>query len=203
VFLPIQLYNEWEGGGRPRSAAAARQHLPIRRRPLSVSHILDPTRLLYRMTGLSAYLPQPRRARSRWVGRPAILPSAPDAPQWLRYLAVTISMLGLQLVWSCEMAQASPYLLSLGVSKSMMAIVFLAGSCSSFYASSSSSNFLSRRTAVRPHCTAPCRCPLRLMQVLVRPPPPIHHRRLCCDELRSALAGMGFGSSRSCSGEWG
>ncbi|KAM0788744.1 hypothetical protein ACM66B_002836 [Microbotryomycetes sp. NB124-2] len=36
-------------------------------------------------------------------------------------------MLGLQLVWSCEMSQASPYLLSLGVSKASMAIVFLAG----------------------------------------------------------------------------
>ncbi|GAA6037771.1 hypothetical protein JCM8097_005026 [Rhodosporidiobolus ruineniae] len=36
-------------------------------------------------------------------------------------------MFGLQLVWSCEMAQASPFLLSLGVSKSMMSVVFLAG----------------------------------------------------------------------------
>ncbi|GAA5961763.1 hypothetical protein JCM21900_000753 [Sporobolomyces salmonicolor] len=36
-------------------------------------------------------------------------------------------MFGLQMVWSCEMAQASPFLLSLGVSKSMMAVVFLAG----------------------------------------------------------------------------
>lgn len=56
-----------------------------------------------------------------------ILPTTPQAPQWLRFLVLTISFLGLQLVWSCEMAQASPYLLSLGVSKSHMAIVFLAG----------------------------------------------------------------------------
>lgn len=62
---------------------------------------------------------------------------------------VTVSMLGLQLVWcvgdegtqlahqlnsilasrhrSTEMSQASPYLLSLGLSKSLMAMVFLAG----------------------------------------------------------------------------
>lgn len=32
-----------------------------------------------------------------------------------------------QLVWSCEMAQASPYLLSLGLSKSLMSLVFVAG----------------------------------------------------------------------------
>jgi solute carrier family 45, member 1/2/4 len=56
-----------------------------------------------------------------------ILPYVPHAPHALRFLVLTVSMLGLQLVWSCEMAQASPYLLSLGVSKSHMAIVFLAG----------------------------------------------------------------------------
>ncbi|GAA5855584.1 hypothetical protein JCM9279_002989 [Rhodotorula babjevae] len=64
---------------------------------------------------------------SRWVGRSAVLPSNPSAPQWLRWLVLTAPLFGLQLVWSCEMAQASPFLLSLGVSKSMMSIVFLAG----------------------------------------------------------------------------
>lgn len=93
-----------------------------------------------------------RRGKSRWIGRSKIL--KPDSPAWCKYLVLTVSMLGLQLVWSCEMAQsvllyhssvsnrvliyyftmfflsrkrASPYLLSLGLSKSMMAIVFLAG----------------------------------------------------------------------------
>ncbi|GAA5919074.1 hypothetical protein JCM8208_005651, partial [Rhodotorula glutinis] len=64
---------------------------------------------------------------TRWVGRSAVLPSNPSAPQWLRWLVLTAPLFGLQLVWSCEMAQASPFLLSLGVSKSMMSIVFLAG----------------------------------------------------------------------------
>lgn len=100
---------------------------------------------------------------SRWVGRSAVLPSNPSAPQWVRWLVLTAPLFGLQLVWSCEMAQgpsllppgscrdlftrpptdspllvdphlptdttraASPFLLSLGVSKSMMSIVFLAG----------------------------------------------------------------------------
>jgi hypothetical protein len=98
------------------------------------------------MSGGSATFPPARRARARWVGRSIILPQYPNAPQYWRYLALTISMFGLQLVWSCEMSQgecagrtpcdaaahsrlvaASPYLLSLGLSKSMMAIVFLAG----------------------------------------------------------------------------
>lgn len=82
------------------------------------------------MTGLAAFPSGGgggSHTRSRWVGRAAILPSFPHAPQWIRQLALTISMLGLQLVWSCEMAQASPYLLSLGVSKSHISIVLLAG----------------------------------------------------------------------------
>ncbi|GAA5892405.1 uncharacterized protein JCM6883_007344 [Sporobolomyces salmoneus] len=47
---------------------------------------------------------------------------------------MTSSFFGLQLVWSCEMAQASPFLLSLGVSKSMMAVVFVAGPLSGLLA---------------------------------------------------------------------
>lgn len=40
---------------------------------------------------------------------------------------LTIPALGTQVVWSTEMGQASPYLLSLGMSKSVIAVVFLAG----------------------------------------------------------------------------
>lgn len=65
--------------------------------------------------------------KCRWVGRAGILSTRPHLPQWIRYLAVTVSFFGLQLVWACEMARASPFLLSLGVSKSMMSVVFLAG----------------------------------------------------------------------------
>lgn len=83
--------------------------------------------------GLSANVGHPRQStRSRWVGRASVLGGSAGAgararPDWLKHLALTVAMLGLQLVWSCEMSQASPYLLSLGVSKASMAIVFLAG----------------------------------------------------------------------------
>ncbi|GAA6004844.1 hypothetical protein JCM10207_008425 [Rhodosporidiobolus poonsookiae] len=67
------------------------------------------------MTGLAAYPSNNTRAHSRWVGRAAILASKPHAPDYLRYFALTLCFF------------ASPFLLSLGVSKSMMSIVFLAG----------------------------------------------------------------------------
>ncbi|GAA5953409.1 hypothetical protein JCM3765_005030 [Sporobolomyces pararoseus] len=86
------------------------------------------------MTGSSSLsLSHPTPAKSRWVGRSAILPGH-TAPKWVGLLALTSSFFGLQLVWSCEMAQASPFLLSLGVSKSMMAVVFVAGPLSGLLA---------------------------------------------------------------------
>ncbi|KAE9392071.1 hypothetical protein BT96DRAFT_288398 [Gymnopus androsaceus JB14] len=48
-------------------------------------------------------------------------------PSWLHMPAFTVGMLGISIVWSVEMAYASPYLISLGLSKSAMAIVFVAG----------------------------------------------------------------------------
>ncbi|KAJ3982178.1 sucrose transporter [Lentinula detonsa] len=48
-------------------------------------------------------------------------------PPWLHMPALTIGLLGISIVWSVEMAYASPYLLSLGLSKSAMAVVFVAG----------------------------------------------------------------------------
>ncbi|KDQ54090.1 hypothetical protein JAAARDRAFT_136172 [Jaapia argillacea MUCL 33604] len=48
-------------------------------------------------------------------------------PRWLQIPNLTIGFLGVQVLWSIEMAYASPYLLSLGLKKSLMAIVFLAG----------------------------------------------------------------------------
>ncbi|GAA5975120.1 hypothetical protein JCM5350_000140 [Sporobolomyces pararoseus] len=82
-------------------------------------------------SGLS--ISHPTSFKSRWVGRSAILPGH-TAPKWVGLLALTSSFFGLQLVWSCEMAQASPFLLSLGVSKSMMAVVFVAGPLSGLLA---------------------------------------------------------------------
>ncbi|KAJ7022792.1 major facilitator superfamily domain-containing protein [Mycena alexandri] len=48
-------------------------------------------------------------------------------PPWAHLPTLTIGLLGVQILWSVEMAYAPPYLLSLGLSKSAMAMVFLAG----------------------------------------------------------------------------
>lgn len=42
-------------------------------------------------------------------------------------IVLTISIGGLQMAWSVEMSNGSPYLLSLGLSKSLMALVWIAG----------------------------------------------------------------------------
>ncbi|GLB40043.1 putative MFS/sugar transport protein [Lyophyllum shimeji] len=75
------------------------------------------------MTGFS---PLPASSSSshtqKFIGNPYIL-----GPQWTHLPVLTIGLLGVQIFWSVEMGYASPYLLSLGLSKSAMAIVFLAG----------------------------------------------------------------------------
>ncbi|EPS95433.1 hypothetical protein FOMPIDRAFT_1054159 [Fomitopsis schrenkii] len=48
-------------------------------------------------------------------------------PRWLQLPALTIGLLGVQMFWSIEMSYGTPYLLSLGLSKSAVATVFLAG----------------------------------------------------------------------------
>lgn len=42
-------------------------------------------------------------------------------------ILLTISIGGLQIAWSVELSNGSPYLLSLGLSKSLMALVWIAG----------------------------------------------------------------------------
>ncbi|OCH90826.1 MFS general substrate transporter [Obba rivulosa] len=48
-------------------------------------------------------------------------------PKWSRLPAITIGLLGVQVLWSIEMSYGTPYLISLGLSKSAVAMVFLAG----------------------------------------------------------------------------
>ncbi|KDR74758.1 hypothetical protein GALMADRAFT_269030 [Galerina marginata CBS 339.88] len=48
-------------------------------------------------------------------------------PRWAHLPTITVGLLGVQIFWSVEMSYASPYLLSLGLSKSNMAVVFIAG----------------------------------------------------------------------------
>ncbi|KAL0946318.1 hypothetical protein HGRIS_012558 [Hohenbuehelia grisea] len=58
----------------------------------------------------------------QWAGVSKIL-----GPRWAHLPAITAGFLGVQIFWSVEMSYASPYLLSLGLKKSSMAMVFLAG----------------------------------------------------------------------------
>ena len=94
------------------------------------------------MTGFSLpTVPEegPDQHHRNFKGVPRIL-----APKWAQLPTITIGMLGVQILWSVEMSNgvcganmlivyfahdvsASPYLLSLGLSKSSMAGVFVAG----------------------------------------------------------------------------
>ncbi|KAI7938338.1 hypothetical protein MJO28_015258 [Puccinia striiformis f. sp. tritici] len=53
--------------------------------------------------------------------------------KWKRISLITISSFGTQFLWSAEMSQASPYLLSLGISKTNLALVLMAGPLSGFF----------------------------------------------------------------------
>jgi len=46
---------------------------------------------------------------------------------WFYMILLTICIGGLQIVWSVELSNGSPYLLSLGMSKALLAAVWLAG----------------------------------------------------------------------------
>ncbi|KDQ54088.1 hypothetical protein JAAARDRAFT_38701 [Jaapia argillacea MUCL 33604] len=77
------------------------------------------------MTGFSALAaakPGEREDGSQLRGASKIL-----GPRWLQMPNLTIGFLGVQILWSVEMSYASPYLLSLGLKKSFMAIVLIAG----------------------------------------------------------------------------
>ena len=50
-----------------------------------------------------------------------------ETKPWWYLVLLTISICGLQIVWSVELGSGSPYLLSLGIKKSILAFVWLAG----------------------------------------------------------------------------
>lgn len=60
---------------------------------------------------------------SRWAGQPSIRGSS-DA---LRMILLNISTLGITFTWSVEMTYCTPYLLSLGLTKSKTSLVWIAG----------------------------------------------------------------------------
>ncbi|KAL5514844.1 hypothetical protein ACEPAG_2160 [Sanghuangporus baumii] len=76
------------------------------------------------MTGFSALAvaDDGEQGEVRWSGVSRIL-----GPRWLQLPVLTVGLLGVQVLWSVEMSQASPYLIRLGLSKSLTAIAFLAG----------------------------------------------------------------------------
>ncbi|EJD35081.1 MFS general substrate transporter [Auricularia subglabra TFB-10046 SS5] len=58
----------------------------------------------------------------QWRGVARVL-----GPNWAKMPLSTIGLIGLQIVWSVEMSNAPAYLLTLGMSRAGMSIVFLAG----------------------------------------------------------------------------
>ncbi|GAO13865.1 uncharacterized protein UV8b_03903 [Ustilaginoidea virens] len=68
----------------------------------------------------------PRRRRQHLPAPPAADASQETKGMWYM-LALTVGIAGLQVAWSVELSNGSPYLLSLGLSKSLMALVWIAG----------------------------------------------------------------------------
>ncbi|KAG6886815.1 hypothetical protein C0995_004311, partial [Termitomyces sp. Mi166 len=68
------------------------------------------------------------QSNQKFAGKAYIL-----GPKWAHLPIITIGLLGVQIFWSVEMGYASPYLLSLGLSKSAMSLVFLAGPLSGLF----------------------------------------------------------------------
>ncbi|KAK6533102.1 hypothetical protein TWF281_007259 [Arthrobotrys megalospora] len=62
-------------------------------------------------------------ASATWVGTPSIRGSSNAA----RMALLTVCLAGVQFTWGIEMAYCTPYLLSLGVSKSKTSLVWIAG----------------------------------------------------------------------------
>lgn len=68
-------------------------------------------------------MPPSRSAAAEWRGTPSIRGSSES----LRMILLTFSLIGLQLTWGLEQTYCTPYLLSLGMSKSTTSAVWIAG----------------------------------------------------------------------------
>src|ERR1700733_1381248 len=105
------------------------------------------------MTGLTVSLAASDQAQhldgARWAGFSGV-----RGPKWAKLPLLTVGGLGMQVLWSVEMGYgehfikaphsifimfyvvyvaAPPYLISLGLSKSLMSLVFVAGPFSSLF----------------------------------------------------------------------
>ncbi|KAG6856083.1 hypothetical protein H0H87_007523 [Tephrocybe sp. NHM501043] len=80
------------------------------------------------MTGFTPLPIENAHSTQKFTGKAFIV-----GPKWSHLPVITIGLLGVQIFWSVEMGYASPYLLSLGLSKSAMSLVFLAGPLSGLF----------------------------------------------------------------------
>lgn len=88
----------------------------------SPAHCIEPGRHL--ATDLT--LPPPKASMARpptWKGTPSIR----GGSEPVRMALLTFSLVGLQFTWGIEMTYCTPYLLSLGLSKSKTSLVWIAG----------------------------------------------------------------------------
>lgn len=74
------------------------------------------------MTGSGPVFVQEDDSDRQWHGVARV-----KGPEALHLPLLTFGLFAISLFWTAEMTQASPYLLSLGVSKSFMSIVLMAG----------------------------------------------------------------------------
>ncbi|KAG6894396.1 hypothetical protein C0992_006288 [Termitomyces sp. T32_za158] len=80
------------------------------------------------MTGFSPLTLEGPQSSQKFAGKAYIL-----GPKWAHLPTITVGFLSVQMFWSVEMGYASPYLLSLGLSKSAMSLVFLAAPLSGLF----------------------------------------------------------------------
>ncbi|KAL2825594.1 hypothetical protein BDW59DRAFT_146038 [Aspergillus cavernicola] len=64
---------------------------------------------------------------STGINRSEVVHAKPETKSSLYLFLLTLSIGGLQIVWSVELSSGSPYLLSLGMSKALLAFVWIAG----------------------------------------------------------------------------
>jgi solute carrier family 45, member 1/2/4 len=72
---------------------------------------------------VAAALPSSAPRGASFTGSPTIRGSSPTA----RLLLLTLSLIGIQFTWGVEMTYCTPYLLSLGLTKSKTSLVWVAG----------------------------------------------------------------------------
>ncbi|KAH7359760.1 hypothetical protein BKA66DRAFT_472382 [Pyrenochaeta sp. MPI-SDFR-AT-0127] len=105
-------------GGRP--SAEGRPHVEFIE---ALSPLVIPTRMSSEVDPLLKEVLSPLGSDDDWQGEQQV---EETKSSWFLFL-LTFGGLGLQIGWSVETSNGSPYLLSLGITKSMLALVWIAG----------------------------------------------------------------------------